>query len=78
MYIYIHIYIHIYINDGTAMSQAFADADRTQVGVPPNHRTLLQNSTNFVNAEYRATSLTRRNAPLGPYSRTKHRSLWWP
>jgi hypothetical protein len=27
---------------------------------------------------YRGTSLIRNSAPLGPYSRTKHRALWWP
>ena len=26
----------------------------------------------------RGTSLIRNSAPLGPYSRTKHRALWWP
>ena len=27
---------------------------------------------------YRGTSLIRNSAPLGPYSRTLHRVLWWP
>ena len=27
---------------------------------------------------YKSTLLTRNSAPLGPYSRTKHRALWWP
>ena len=27
---------------------------------------------------YRGTSLVRNSAPPGPYSRTKHRALWWP
>jgi len=26
---------------------------------------------------YRGTSLIRNSAPLGPYSRTMHRPLWW-
>jgi len=26
---------------------------------------------------YRGTSLTRNSAPLGPYSRTMPRALWW-
>jgi len=26
---------------------------------------------------YRGTSLIRNNAPLGPYSRTMPRALWW-
>ena len=27
---------------------------------------------------YRGTWLIRKNAPLGPYSRTMPRTLWWP
>ena len=27
--------------------------------------------------EYRGTSLMRNSAPLGPYSRTMPRALWW-
>ena len=27
--------------------------------------------------EYRGTSLMRNSAPLGPYSRTMRRALWW-
>ena len=27
---------------------------------------------------YRGTSLRRNRTPLGPYSRTMHRALWWP
>ena len=27
---------------------------------------------------YRGTSLIRKRAPLGPYSRTMPRALWWP
>jgi len=27
---------------------------------------------------YRGTLLTRNSTPLGPYSRTMHRALWWP
>ena len=27
---------------------------------------------------YRRTSRIRNRAPLGPYSRTLHRALWWP
>ena len=26
---------------------------------------------------YRDTSLTKKRPPLGPYSRTMHRALWW-
>ena len=29
-------------------------------------------------AQYRGTSLIRNIAPLGPYSRTMPRALWWP
>ena len=28
--------------------------------------------------DYRGTPLIRNSAPLGPYSRTLHRALWWP
>ena len=28
--------------------------------------------------KYRGTSLIRNSAPLGPYSRTMSRALWWP
>ena len=28
--------------------------------------------------DYRGTSLLRNSAPLGPYSRTIPRALWWP
>ena len=27
---------------------------------------------------YRGTSLTSNSAPLGPYSRTMPRDIWWP
>ena len=27
---------------------------------------------------YRGTSLIRNSRPLGPYSKTLHRALWWP
>ena len=30
-----------------------------------------------LNIMYRGTSLTRNSPPLGPYSRTKPRALWW-
>ena len=29
-------------------------------------------------ALHRGTSLIRNSAPLGPYSRSMHRVLWWP
>ena len=29
------------------------------------------------NPEYRGTSLIRNSAPVGPYSRTIPRALWW-
>ena len=31
----------------------------------------------YRSSQYRGTSLTRNNAPLGPCSRTLHRALWW-
>jgi hypothetical protein len=30
-----------------------------------------------IDATYRGTSLIRNSAPLGPYSRTMPRALWW-
>jgi hypothetical protein len=31
-----------------------------------------------VPGHYRGTSLIRNGAPIGPYRRTEHRTLWWP
>ena len=36
------------------------------------HRTLLD-----YESPYRGTSLMRKRTPLGPYSRTMPRGLWW-
>ena len=50
------------------------------VGVPvercslPNPQTLV---TVNHSTRYPSTSLIRNSAPLGPYSRTKPRALWW-
>jgi len=30
-----------------------------------------------INKDYRATALIGNRLPLGPYSRTIHRAIWW-
>ena len=65
-----------FVNPPQAANSNLLDVDSRRlneiltVHLPLGKRTLRQ--------RYRGTSLIRNSAPLGPYSRTKHRALWWP
>jgi len=58
--------------------QASADTNRTDRGrrdhaAPPR----CHHQEGLLPSEYRGTSLIRKSAPLGPYSRSIPRALWW-